>query len=174
MGRRWAGTAVHPSIAGTLRNRPEVRSWPAARLLRHLGIGYSAAKVAAPDAEFDRNEALIAFMEDIGRPGVEGDIGDVAQGDISGAVSRLNPNPRIPDCFYAVPEFGSGAHVHAKLPVGLIGRRGDAAAKGGLHKGIDIARVKAVARRLLAIGLDIKVWLAQQCPFGYGKMHAGG
>ena len=85
-----------------------------------LRLGDGTGKIAAANAEFNRNEALIAVTKDIGCPRVQRDGGQFAQGNIGiAARRRLSADLEVLDTVDVVPEFGRQTNGDVELPIGL-------------------------------------------------------
>ena len=100
------------------------------------------------------------------RAGIERDVGELAEGNIGvGARRRRIGDLDGANGVDAAAEFGIEPDRQVELPVALQhGGRGGAAERG-LHHGIDVAGIEAVARGLLAIDLDVEIGLAEQVEY---------
>mmetsp|Transcript_5519 Transcript_5519/g.13306 ORF Transcript_5519/g.13306 Transcript_5519/m.13306 type:complete len:1095 (-) Transcript_5519:4456-7740(-) len=128
---------------------------------RGLDLRDGAAKVAAAHTELDRDVALVALVIDVGRAGVQADGGDFAQRHIARATAGVVAHPQVADALDAGTGGAREAHRQAVLPLAFQHRSNNRAAQRGLHNGIDIAGVQAIAGRLDAVDLDAEVGLAE-------------
>ena len=74
---------------------------------------------------------------------------------------RLIADLDIADDVEAVAILGRKPNVTLNWRSAFEQRGRDCAAQCGLHHGIDIARIEAVARRPLAVDLDVEIGLAE-------------
>ena len=97
-----------------------------------------------------------------GRPGVQGDRRQFAQGDVGiGAAARLIGHLDVANLFDAVAVFGRKTDGQVELAISLQHRGGHRPAHRRLDDRVHVAGIEAVARRLGAIHLDIQVRLPQ-------------
>src|SRR5262249_50311936 len=127
-----------------------------------LRFGDRAAEIATAHAELDRNEALVALVIDVGRSGIEGDIGELPQRNIGvGAGWGLESDLDIAHGFDVVAVFRSEPHGDVELAIGLEQCRRGRAGQRRLDDVVDVAGVEAVAGCSIAIDLDVQIGLAE-------------
>ena len=127
-----------------------------------LRLGDGAAEIAAAHAEFDRNEALVALVIDVGGAGIERDIGKLAQRNISvGAGRRLIADLDVADASMLSRYSGASRTVTLNCRSASRSVVADRAAERRLNDVVDVAGIEPVARRLVAIDLDVEIWLAE-------------
>src|SRR5262249_23569530 len=84
------------------------------------GFSDRRAEIAAADAEFDGYEPRVALMKDVGSAGIDRDVGDLAQANVSINPARcrepdLDPANRIE----GAAVFGRKSDRHVELAVRL-------------------------------------------------------
>jgi hypothetical protein len=127
-----------------------------------LRLGDGPAEIAAPHAEFDGNETLVAFMEYVGGPGVERDVGKFAQRNIAVAAGRGDVTDLdVAHRLEAVAIFRCEADRHGELAIGLEQRRRRGAAERRLHHRIDVAGIEPVTGGRRPVDLDVEIGLTE-------------
>ena len=127
-----------------------------------LGLRHRAPQIPTPHTEFDRDEALRAFVVDPRGPGVQGDRRQFAQRDVGIAarrhwVSHLD----FANAIHRRPELGPKTDHHSELAITLEHGGCRRPTQRRLDYRTDVPHVQTVPRRFRAIHLDIKIGLAE-------------
>src|SRR5262245_18665197 len=128
------------------------------RLDPRLDVFNRALQVSPSDAEFDRDVTLVVFAVNEGRAGLFVDLGQLFERDAL-ALGRVDLD--VADRFDALAKLRQESHddVESLFAVEKLSHR--LAADGRLPRRVDVARQDAVARRLVPVGADQQVRLAE-------------
>src|SRR5262249_7721620 len=143
-------------------------AWRQLHLLGNLALGvdHGAAKIAAANAELDRDVALLLFAIDEGRTGYQVDGRDLTQRYLRDLVRSwvLHRDGQTADRLYVLPVLRSQSNDQREVPVAalLVEVTCRLPADGGLHRRIDVAGRQPIARGSLSVDIDAERGLAQR------------
>ncbi len=131
-----------------------------------LGLDYGAAKIAAANAELDRNVALLLLAVDEGRTRHQIDGRHLAQRYLCDLIGDwiLYRDGQATNRLYALPVFRRQSNNQREVPVAplLIEIARSLSADGGLNGCIDVARGESITRGCLPIDVDTERRLPQR------------
>src|SRR5262245_17440047 len=127
-----------------------------------LSLSDRTAEIPLADAEFHGDETLVALVINVGRTGIERYLGKLGQGNVGvGPGRRLISDLEGTNGIDVLPILRSQPHRDIELSIALEKRGRDLAAHGRLDDARDVAGVETIARRGIAIDLDVQVGLTE-------------
>src|SRR5262249_47017705 len=139
-----------------------------------LRLDHRAAQIAAANAEFDGNIALLLFAVDERRAGHQVDARDLTEGYLRDLVGDwiLNRDRQTSDRLYVLPIFRREPNDQGEVPIPSlsIGVAWGLAADGGLNRRIDVTGRQPITRGCLPVDIDAQRRLAQggeDCEIGH-------
>src|SRR5262249_39057185 len=116
--------------------------------------------------ELDRQIPLLLFAIDVERSRHQFDLRDLAERNLSDAVSvrPLRPDCDVADRFGVLPKLWRQANDDRKVAIAarLVNVAGRFAADGGADCGVDVAGRESVARRAGAVDVDLDCGLTER------------
>ena len=127
-----------------------------------MKFGYRAAQIAPAHAELDRNVALVAFVVDVSRAGIQRNFRNVFERNIACDTAAVGvANAQVTHILDIDASRGRIADRQPVLAVTFKHRGRHRTAHGGLNRSVDVARIQSIASSAHAVNLNVQIRLPE-------------